>query len=300
MNPPDPHAPFDPRRVRAHRARAAKDFTASAFLAARAAADLAERLEAVNRSFGLTLAIGAPALFVAEVLARPALGERIDQIVGMDSVATLAGDVAGDAEHLPFAEGQFGLIVSNLTLHWANDLPGALVQARRALRPDGLFMASLLGGRSLSELRECLLAAEIDISGGAAPRVSPTIDAPDLGRLLQRASFALPVADSDTIEVRYENPLRLLSDLRQMAETNALTAAERPLTRPLLFRAMELYRERFGGPDGRVRATFEIVTATGWAPHESQQKPLRPGSAKSRLADALGVKEQSAGEKAGE
>jgi SAM-dependent methyltransferase len=300
MNLPDPHAPFDPRRVRAHRARAAKDFTASAFLAMRAASDLAERLEIVNRSFGLTLAIGAPDLFRVAVTERPALAERVGAIVGMDSVATLARDVAADAEALPFVDGQFGLIVSNLTLHWANDLPGALVQARRALRPDGLFIASLLGGRSLSELRECLLAAELDLRGGAGPRVSPTIDAPDLGRLLQRAGFALPVADSDTVMVRYENPLRLLSDLRAMGETNALTAAERPLTRAIVFRAMELYRERFGGDDGRVRATFEIVTATGWAPHESQQKPLRPGSAKTRLADALGVKEQNAGEKAGD
>ena len=300
MKPADPHAPFAARRVRAHRQRAARGFIENAFVAARAAEDLAERLEAVNRSFGPTLAIGAPALFRDALEARPALKARIGPLFEMDNVAALTGGVAAESEHLPFAEQSFGLIVSNLVLHWTNDLPGAFVQARRALKPDGLFVAALLGGRSLHELRDSLLAAEIEVRGGAGPRVSPTADAPDIGRLLQRAGFALPVADSDTIAVRYENPLRLLTDLRAMGETNALAAAEKPLTRAVLFRALEIYRERFGGADGRVAATFEIVTATGWAPHESQQKPLRPGSAKASLAEALGVKEQSAGEKAGE
>jgi SAM-dependent methyltransferase len=301
MNAPDPRAPFDAARVRAHRRRAASGFPDAAFIAARTAQDLAERLEAVNRVFGRSLSIGAPALFRAALETRPALAERLGPLIEMDTVATLVGPplgVVGDGENLSFAEGRFGLIVSNLVLHWANDLPGALVQARRALAPDGLFIAAMLGGRSLQELRACLLDAELEIRGGAGPRVSPFADAPDIGRLLQRAGFALPVADSDVITARYEDPLRLLADLRAMGETSAFAAGDgKPLTRAILFRAMALYRERHGGPDGRVAATFEIVTATGWAPHESQQKPLKPGSAKTRLAEALGVKEQSAGEK---
>jgi SAM-dependent methyltransferase len=207
--------------------------------------------------------------------------------------------VVADPEHLPFAEDRFGLIISTLALHWVNDLPGALVQARRALKPDGLFLAAFLGGRTLGELRACLLAAEIEIRGGASPRVSPFADAYDIAHLLQRAGFALPVADSDTVTVWYEEPLRLLKDLRAVGETNALVESGLPLTRAILSRTMALYRDRFAGAEGRVAATFEIITATGWRPHESQQQPLKPGSARVRLADALGVKEQGAGEKAG-
>jgi SAM-dependent methyltransferase len=219
-------------------------------------------------------------------------------VFGMDAAPGLvsAPGVVGDPEQLPFAEQSFGLIVSILNLHWANDLPGALVQARRALKPDGLFLATMFGGRTLSELRHVLLAAESE-AGGAGLRVAPFADAPDMGGLLQRAGFALPVADSDVTNVRYENPLRLLADLRAAGETSALAGATPPLNRAALFRAMALYRDQFGGADGRVPATFEMITATGWAPHASQQKPLRPGSAKTRLADALGVQEQSAGEK---
>jgi SAM-dependent methyltransferase len=295
------HAPFDPRRVRAHRARAAQGFAESAFLAARAAEDLADRLEIVNRKFGATLVIGVPALFRAAIARRPALAERIGPLFEMDSTPGLvaAPGIVAESEYLPFADQSFGLIVSLLTLHWANDLPGALVQARRALRPDGLFLATLFGGRTLMELRQVLLAAEAETSGGAGLRVAPFADAPDIGLLLQRAGFALPVADSDVTIARYENPLRLLADLRVAGETSALAGPVAPLRRAALFRAMALYRERFTGADGRVSATFEMITATGWAPHESQQKPLKPGSARTRLADALGATEQSAGEKPG-
>lgn len=296
----EPHAPFNPARVRAHRARAARDLEREAFLAAHAAEDLADRLDAVNRDFGPTLAIGAPRLFLAALAARPKLAARVGPVFQMDLSGALVspplGVVAG-AENLPFAAQSFGLIVSTLSLHWANDLPGAFVQARHALRPDGLFLANLFGGRTLTELRQCLLAAEAELTGGAAARVAPFADAPDIGRLLQRAGFALPVADSDTTSVRYENPLRLLADLRAAGETAALAGPVRPLSRAVLFRTMDIYRERFGGADGRATGTFEVITATGWAPHESQQKPLRPGSAKARLADALGATEQSAGEK---
>jgi hypothetical protein len=168
-----------------------------------------------------------------------------------------------------------------------------LVQIRRALKPDGLFLGAFLGGSTLTELRQCLLQAEAEIAGGAGPRVSPFADALDAAGLLQRAGFALPVADTDRVTVRYAHPLKLLQDLRAMGETGVLIdRPKNPLTRAVLARAFELYVEKFSDPDGRVRATFEIVTATGWAPHESQQKPLKPGSAKMRLADALHARER--------
>jgi SAM-dependent methyltransferase len=179
-----------------------------------------------------------------------------------------------------------------LSLHWTNDLVGALVQIRRALKPDGLFIGALFGGQTLTELRQSLLAAEAELSDGAGLRVSPFADGFDAAGLLQRAGFALPVSDIDRLTVRYDHPLKLMADLRAMGETNALTdRARKPLSRRVLARASEIYQDRFGLADGRIPATFEIVTATGWAPHASQQQPLRPGSAKMRLADALGVVE---------
>lgn len=295
----DHEAPFDPARVRAHRARAAKAF--ETVLVTRAAMDLAARLTAVNRQFNLSLAIGGARQFAEAVAAEPGLAAHVGEIIALDTderlFAPLQG-VVGDAERLPFAEARFGLIVSLLTLHWANDLPGALIQIRRALKPDGLFLGSFFGGRTLQELREALLIAESEITGGASPRIAPFVDTFDGARLLQRAGFALPVADIDTVTLRYEHPLRLLADLRAMGETSALRAGSKPLTRALLARMIDIYQQRFSDPDGRVRATFEILTLTGWAPHESQQQPLKPGSAKARLADALGVKEISAGETA--
>jgi SAM-dependent methyltransferase len=291
---------FSARRSRLHRARASRDFATAAFLAADARVDLAERLEAVNRNFGATLLIGAPALMAEEIAMRPGLALRIGPLFGMDATPTLAPGIVADSEALPFADGSLGLIASNLVLHWANDLPGALVQARRALKPDGLFLANLFGGRTLQELRACLFAAEVDVRGGAGARVAPFADSRDIGGLLQRAGLALPVADSDVVTVAYENPLRLFADLRAMGETSALAGATPPLTRAVLERALALYAQRYTTPDGRIVATFEIITATGWAPHDSQQKPLRPGSAKARLADVLGVREQNAGDKAGE
>lgn len=276
--------------------RAAAGFRQAAFLHARAADDLAERLEAIPRPFARTLALGGGGLMSRALRARGDLAQRLGNIFEAD---VACGDVVLDPERLPFTEGAFDLIVSPLALHWANDLPGALVQLRMALKPDGLMLASMFGGETLQELRFSLLQAESEITGGAAARVAPFASVRDIGGLLQRAGFALPAADRDLITVRYAEPLQLLHDLRAMGETSAL--AERPpraLTRRVLFRAMEVYRERFAEPDGRVRATFEIVTATGWAPHASQQKPLSPGSAATRLADALGTRERSAGEKA--
>ena len=197
--------------------------------------------------------------------------------------------VAADEEALPFRDGSLDLVVSALSLQFVNDLPGTLVQIRRALKPDGLFLAALVGGDTLTELRQAFAAAEAEIEGGVSPRVAPFADLRDLGALLQRAGFALPVTDVDRLTVRYASPLALMHDLRRMGATNALVERRRtPLRRATLARMMEIYGERFADPDGRMRATFEIVWLSGWAPHESQQQPLRPGSAQPRLADALG------------
>jgi len=207
--------------------------------------------------------------------------------------------VAADEELLPFADGAFDLIISNLSLHWVNDLPGALIQARRALKPDGLFLAAMLGGHTLTELRQSLMEAETKVEGGFSPRVSPFVDVRDGGDLLQRAGFALPVADADVISVSYTDPFRLLADLRGMGAANAVFERRKGATRrATLMAAAEAYRNNFGGPDGRLPATFEVIYLTAWAPHPSQQKPLRPGSARSRLSDALDTTEIPAGDHA--
>jgi SAM-dependent methyltransferase len=282
--------------VRQRKRRAAKGFRQAAFLHRRVAADLADRLEAIPRPFARALALGGDGLFSEELEKRPELAARIGHVIEAD----LAGGVELDPEHLPFAEASFDLVVSPLALHSVNDLPGALIQIRRALKPDGLMLAALFGGETLNELRLSLIEAESELTGGAGPRVAPFADLQDIAGLLQRAGFALPAADRDTITVRYGEPMRLLADLRAMGETAALAErSPRALSRRILARAFEIYRERFSDPDRRVRATFEILTATGWAPHASQPQPLKPGSAKMRLADALNARERSAGEKAG-
>lgn len=277
-------------RQRKRRARAT--FREAAFLHQRVASDLADRLEAIPRRFERVLALGGAGLFSEEVRRRADLSARIGAIVesGLDVF---------DPERLPFAPQAFDLIVSPLILHWINDLPGALIQLRLALKPDGLLLASLFGGETLQELRLSLIEAESELTGGAGPRVSPFADLQDIAGLLQRAGYALPAADRDVVTVQYGEPMRLLADLRAMGETSALRERNpRALSRRTLARAFEIYRQRFSDGE-RVRATFEILTATGWAPHESQQKPLKPGSAKARLADALKTREQSAGEKPG-
>ena len=197
--------------------------------------------------------------------------------------------LVADEERLPFAAESLDLVVSSLALHWVNDLVGAMVQIRRALKPDGLFLGAMLGGATLTELRQCLSEAETRVRGGAGPRVSPFVDAADAAALLQRAGFALPVVDTDTVTARYDHPLRLLADLRAMGETAALVDRPRePFTRRIVEDMAAIYAERFSAPDGKVIATFEIVTLTGWAPHPDQQKPSERGSAKMRLADVLG------------
>jgi SAM-dependent methyltransferase len=208
--------------------------------------------------------------------------------------------VVADEETLPFADGSIDLVVSALALQWINDLPGTLIQIRRALKPDGLLLAAMLGGDSLTELREAFASAESELEGGLSPRVAPFADLRELGALMQRAGFALPVVDSDRLTVRYDSAFALMRDLRAMGATNVLTERRRtPLRRATLMRMAHIYAERFSDPDGRVRATFEIAWLSGWSPHASQQKPLKPGSAAQRLADALGTKEIPAGDKAG-
>ncbi len=279
-----PQAPqiFDRQLIRARQARA-RQLGPATFLLDRVAEEMAERLSAVTRRFERAADIGTPADAVRRALAA--------------QVGSFAAPVA-DEEALPFAPGSLDLAVSALSLQFVNDLPGALIQICSALKPDGLFVAALIGGESLTELRQSFASAESEMEGGASPRVAPFADLRDLGALLQRAGFALPVTDIDRVTVRYATPLGLMHDLRRMGATNMLTERRRaPLRRATLRRMMEIYAEHFAGADGRIAATFEIVWLSGWAPHESQQKPLAPGSAKARLADALRTHEIPAGEK---
>jgi SAM-dependent methyltransferase len=291
---------FDRLTLARRRARSAASFGDYSFLKQRAAEDIADRVSVVNRKFPLVLDLGVQDGTLGRVLRGHAgAADRIGEMVTADLAPFPGADVVADEEALPFAPATFDLIVSALSLHWVNDLPGALIQIRHALKPDGLFIGAALGGRTLQELRQSLLAAEEETRGGAAQRVSPFLDVVDGAGLMQRAGFAMPVADGDTVTVRYGDPMRLLTDLKGMGETAAFAEAGRPpLSRAILARAMEIYRARFSDADGKVRATFEIVTLSGWAPAPDQPKPLRPGSAKVRLADALGVKEHGAGEKA--
>jgi SAM-dependent methyltransferase len=280
-----------------HRRRALRQPAKDAdFFLRTVADDLADRLSAVQRQFAVTLDISPLPL----VAGRIAATGQVDRIVRLDRIVETEPDIAGDPVSLPFAPASLDLVVSALTLHWVDDVPGALAQIRRALKPDGLFLAALLGGETLTELRQSLAAAESELTGGASPRVAPFAELRAVGALLQRAGFALPVIDIDRRTVRYDSALALMRDLRAMGAANALhERSRRPMSRALLARTAEIYAERFSDPDGRVRATFDIVSLSGWAPHGSQQKPLRPGSAKTRLADALGAVERSAGEKAG-
>lgn len=309
--------------------RAAAGLGAHDFLLARVAADMAERLAFIQRQFPVVAEIGGRTAHLTDALSTtPSLGVKTHLLLTptpllplneppavspTDSAPTravgrpppaggsssLSFTLVADEEFLPLRSESLNLALCPLSLHAVNDLPGALIQIRRALKPDGLMIASLFGGETLTELRQALQLAEIEVSGGLTPRVAPFADVRDLGGLLQRAGFALPVTDTDKLVVRYAHPLKLLEELRGMGETNVLAEGQRPLSRAVLARFVEIYQERFSEPDGRVRATFEIHTATGWAPHASQQKPLQPGSAKKSLAEALKTQEQPAGEKAG-
>jgi SAM-dependent methyltransferase len=295
------HDIFDRALLVQRRDRVAAGAAAHEFLLARVADDVIERLTVVQRQFPVALDLGAY---------HGLLGRRLRQVAGVEMVVEAEPSwnllaqcdgprVQADEEMLPFRDQSLDLIVSGLALHLVNDLPGALVQIRRALKPDGLFLAALLGGRTLTELRSALLMAEEELEGGASPRVAPFADVQDLGALLQRARFALPVVDAEAATVSYADPLALMHELRAMGAANALRARRRtPLRRATLMRGLAIYQERFGLPNGRVPATFEIITLTAWAPHENQQQPLQPGTAKMRLADALGTVDRPAGDTA--
>jgi len=293
---PDNPIIFD-RDLLRRRRRRAQALGPATFLLDRVAEDLADRLGVVLRRFEVAVDLGSPGETVRTALSRL---ESIGTVIAADAAARAWPAISADEEILPFADNALDLIVSALALHHVNDLPGALIQIRRALKPDGLFVAALLGGETLTELRRAFAAAEAEIDGGASPRVAPFADLRELGALLQRAGFTLPVTDIDRVCVRYGSAFELMHDLRRMGATNALHARRRtPLKRATLLRMAEIYAQDFADPDGRVRATFEIVWLSGWSPHPSQQKPLRPGSAQARLADALGTREISAGDEAG-
>jgi SAM-dependent methyltransferase len=290
---PSPPKIFDRTLVNSRLDRAwarAKPNDGADFLLARAAEELGERLALVKRRFAIAADFGSPGPHAAAALAA---GGQVDCVVRFaPTMASLRGGdflgALGDLERLPIADGRLDLAVSLLALQTVNDLPGALIQIRRALKPDGLLVAALVGGDTLTELRQSLTIAESEIIGGASPRVAPFVDVRALGGLLQRAGFALPVVDLDRTTARYADVFALMGDLRAFGGANALEArSRRPLRRDVLMRAAAVYAERFSDPDGRLRATFDILWLSGWAPHESQPKPLAPGSARTRLAKAL-------------
>lgn len=291
---PDAMNIFDRRIVRLRRDRAADGLAKHDFLLREVGERLADRLDDIKRRFPLALDLGCHTGELGRLL-----GGRggVESLVHCDlspAMAARAPDLrlAADEEALPFGEATFDLVTSLLSLHWVNDLPGALTQIRRALKPDGLFLAAMLGGDTLKELRQALAEAEIAVEGGLSPRVSPFAGVRDAGSLLQRAGFALPVVDTETLTVVYPDPFKLIADLRAMGEANAIIERRRGLTRrATLFEAADRYRKAFADAEGRLPATFQVIYLTGWSPHDSQPKPLRPGSAKASLADALGATE---------
>lgn len=297
----DEHRLFDRKLLRARRARFAHEIEAREFLLAHVAGEIAERVQLMLRPFPLALDLGAyHGLLGRKVAALPSVGAMLYAESAFAFAALCPGpSLVCDEDLLPFREASLNLVVSGLALHRVNDLPGALIQIRRALAPDGLFMAALLGAGALIELRQALIEAEAEAEGGASPRVAPFGDVRQYGALLQRAGFALPVADAETLSLLYASPRDLMREIRALGGGNVLLArSRRPLSRHTLERAEELYRMRHGTPDGRVKASFEIVYLAGWGPDPSQQQPLKPGSAARRLADALGTTERPAGDKA--
>lgn len=294
---------FDRRQVRRNRDRAAPAFADHDFLKREISERISDRMGDIQRRFPRLLDLGSHGGTLRQAL-DPALG--VEWIVSLDPSERFAAMAArngpalvSEEEWLPFAPGSFDAIVSSLSLHWVNDLPGALVQARQCLRPDGLFLGAMLGGETLHELRAALMEAETEILGGAGPRVSPFAELQDAAGLMHRAGFALPVVDSDLLTVTYENAFRLMQELRGMGEGNAIDARRKGMTpRAVFLRAAEIYQARHAEPDGRIPASFQVLYLTGWAPDVSQQQPLRPGSATHRLADALGAVEQATGDPA--
>lgn len=298
---PDPLLVFDRKTLRLRRDRAAEHWQEHDFLKREIAARVVERLDDVRRTFTLALDLGCHGGELASALAgRKSVGHLVQADLSHRFAARGQGPaLVADEEALPFAPTSFDLVLSAMSLHWVNDLPGTLIQIARILRPDGLFLGAMLGGGTLWQLRQALGAAESEIEGGLSPRVSPFAELRDAAGLLQRAGFALPVADSETIEVEYDNALALMKELGAMGESNLIAERRRGLARrATLLRAAEIYAERFAQPSGRIAATFEVLFLHGWAPHASQPKPLKPGSAAHRLAEALGVPEHKTGVKA--
>lgn len=277
------------RRARRNRARAAPQD--AGFLSEWAQKEIAARLEVINREFPLALQTG---------YAAPLRSSKISTLLRMDIAPGSPGiNFTAEEEFFPLRDASLDLAISNLSLHAVNDLPGALIQIRRALKPDGLFMAALFGGETLYELRQTLMHTEMEFKGGASPRIFPFADKPQMGSLMQRAGFSLPVVDSEILTVTYENMFALLADLRAMGEGNIIRERAKTFAgRDFFAQAAKYYQDNFSDADGRIRASFEIIFLAGWAPHQSQQKPLRPGSAKTRLADALGAEEIKTGEQA--
>ena len=297
----DPMLVFDRSLVRRRRERAIPGYADFAFLEQEVAERLAERLDDIRRRFPVALELGARSGALGRLLRASG---KVDTLVQTDLSPAWAraraddGPAAAvDEEALPFAEGSLDAVFGALSLHWVNDLPGALAQIRRALKPDGLLLMAMLGGDTLVELRDAMFEAESEVTGGVSPRVSPFADLRDAAGLLQRAGFALPVADADTIPVTYETAFHLMRDLRGMGEANTVLERRREFSpRALFARAAEIYAARFAGPDGRVPARFQVLYLTAWAPSADQPKPLRPGSASARLADAIGGADLGAGE----
>jgi SAM-dependent methyltransferase len=284
---------FDQALITANRRRALSSGDGKpTFLLDIAAEELAERLSLVERHFDEAVELhGATGIAARMAMATGKVG-HMARVEIDERLASAAGEtvIVAPPEQLPLAPGSVNLVLSPLALHMTNDTPGVFIQIHRALQPDGLFLAAIPGGGTLQELREVLLATEIEMSGGASPRVIPFADVRDVGGLLQRAGFALPVVDAESYTVRYDSLFPLMQDLKAMGMANPLADRSRkPVGRAFFLRAAEIYAERFADADGRIRATFSIIYASGWKPHDSQQKPLKPGSAKARLADALNV-----------
>jgi len=284
---------FDRRRLRRNRDRAAAHFARHDFLLQEVAGRLHEKYLEINRDFQNIVDLGCHGGELARLLQdKTVIGQDLSrQLLNASSGPNSGPKVQADEEYLPYLPQSLDLVLSNLSLHWVNDLPGCLAQIMQALKPDGLFLSAVLGGESLTELRHSMMAAEVNIRGGASPRISPFMDARDAGSLLQRAGFALPVVDVDRITVTYENAFKLMADLKGMGESNVLSKRFRGLTSPKVMReTAKIYQEKFTDHRGRITVTFDIIYMMGWSPHKSQQKPLKPGQGKVNLKDMFGEK----------
>ncbi len=295
---------FDRRLLRKRRDRAARLFDDQDELFTSAALELVDRIRLVKRNFPLALNLGTHGGLFERIfdgaVQEPTIGTLLTSDLSPNMILRGSGmRLVADEEMLPFNQHTFDLVISLLTLQSCNDLPGALTQIRRVLRPDGLFLAALFGGETLKELRQVLSKAELEVEGGVSPRIAPSVDVQSMGQLLQRAGFALPVVDIERITLYYDTPIDLIRSLRASGQTNILVERKKsPLRRATLKRACEMYADQFSDNEDRFIATFELLYVLGWAPDPSQQQPLKPGSAKVRLADALNTVEHSAGEKA--